>query len=190
MRKTLIAFGVFVLACVVLWLLWEYGIKAGIRESVRAEIAVAGHDSTEAALKPVSDSLRVQYIEQKVPYVVYRDRIIQANPKDTVIRNLANKCDQLILTCEERQRVDSARISNLQAEVKTLKELKKKPEARVSAFITGGMDFIASQPLIQAGGEVRFIGPLHLTGFVQAARLNNENEVQTRGVIALRFNFR
>lgn len=159
-------------------------------KSAVAEMKVKSQDSTESALAPQSESLGIQYRERKVPYIVYRDRVIHANPTDTALRNLANKCDQLILTCEERQRVDSARISNLQAEVKTLKSVKAKPPNRFSAFITGGMDFIASQPLVQGGAEVRVVGPLALTGFIQAARRNNQNDIDTRGVVGLKFNFR
>ncbi len=190
MRKAAIAAGVFILAGVVLWLAWEYVIKRGIRNELRSELAVAGHDSTEAALKPVSDSLRVQYIEQKVPYVVYRDRVIEKYPKDTAIQNLVRSCNQLIVTCEERHTVDSARISNLRAEVKALKESPKAKQPRISAFITGGMDFIASQPLVQVGAETRFIGPVSITAMVQAARKNNENDVETRGIVGVTFHFR
>lgn len=159
-------------------------------ESFKAEQKTAQHDSTEAALAPVSDSLGRRVDSIKVPYIVYRDRVIHDHPNDTTILQAFGKCDQLILTCEERQRVDSARISNLQSEVKTLKGMKKQTAPRLSAFITGGMDFIASQPLIQAGGEARVIGPVSVTAFIQAARKNNENDIETRGVVGVRFTFR
>lgn len=189
MTKYLVMVGAFVILGLGLW-----GVIArhdsNLLEEFKRESAVKQNDSTETVLKPVSDSLRTVYINQKVPYVVYRDRVIHDHPTDTTIVQAFGKCDQLILTCEQRQRIDSARITNLQSEVKTLKALKKEKPNRVSAFITGGMDFIASQPLVQAGGEVRMFGPLGVTAFIEAARRNNQNDIDTRGVVALKFSFR
>lgn len=188
MNKLLAALGGFIALGLLMW----FGLTRIVDNAIDkhdAKQKVAQHDSIEAVLAPKSDSLRTVFVNQKVPYVVYRDRVIREHPTDTVLLNLVNKCDQLILTCEQRQRVDSARISNLQSEVKTLKQIGKEKPNRLSAFIIGGMDFIASQPLVQGGTEIRVVGPLHLTGFLQAARKNNQNDVETRGVVALRFNF-
>ncbi len=188
MTKYAIMLGAFVLLGLGLWRVIAVH-DDNLLESFKRESKVKANDSTESALAPKSDSLRTVFVNQKVPYIVYRDRLIHDNPRDTAIRQLANKCDQLILTCEERQRVDSARISNLQSEVKTLKGLKKAKEPRISAFITGGMDFIATQPLIQSGAEVRMFGPVNLTAFVQASG-DKVKDVDVKGVVAIRFNFR
>ena len=189
MRKGLIAFGVFVVACLMLLGAWQY-VKKGIRDSIKAEIKVAGFDSTEKALAPRSDSIGRVIEKQMVPYVVYRDRIVKEYATDTVIQGFVNSCQQLVVSCTERQLIDSARISNLQGEVKALKQVSKKPPPRISAFIIGGMDFIASQPIVQTGGEVRVVGPVSLTAFVEASRRNNQNDVDTKGVVALKFSFR
>lgn len=189
MTKLLVALGAFIILGFAGWFALDRHDKNLIDRAMSVQ-KVAGHDSTEADLSEQSDSIRTVFVNQKVPYVVYRDRVIQEHPTDTTVRRFVNACQLVISTCEQRHGVDSARISNLQQEVKTLKDSKSQKAARSSAFITGGMDFIASQPLIQAGGEVRVMGPLHLTASLLASRRNNQNDIDTKGILALTFRFR
>lgn len=188
--KVLTAIGAFIVGgFVLLFLISRHDKK--LVEEFKAAQKVHVADSIETNLAPQSDSLRTVFVNQKVPYIVYRDRVIQEHPTDTVIKTLAGKCDQLIITCEQRQRVDSVRIANLQGEVKTLKAIKEKKPPRASGFVLGGYDWYNAQPLAQVGGDFRIVGPLSVTGFVEGSRsIESGSKLETRGVVGARFTFR
>lgn len=162
----------------------------GVIERHEREQKVHTFDSLDTDLGKKSDSLGAQLREVKVPYIVYRDRVIHDNPADTALRNLAGRCDQLILTCEARHSIDSARIANLKSEVDTLKRMTKSKPPRISAFALGGYDWYNQQQIVQLGGDVRIAGPLSVTGYLEAARGAEPERVRTRGVVAAKFTFR
>lgn len=161
-----------------------------IIEQVLAKQEVAANDSVERQLSPQSTALGIQYRELKVPYVVYRDRVIHDNPTDTALKTLAGRCDQLIVTCEQRHVIDSQRIANQADEISTLKKMKAQKPSRASAFLSAGYDWYNGKPLGQIGGDLRVAGPMSITGWLDASRGTKEEKIATRGVVALKFTFR
>lgn len=179
----------FVVAGIVLTRIVSNHDKAIIEAAV-AKQKVHENDSTESVLAPRSDSIRTVYVDRWHTYTQVRDSIIRLRPNDSAVKVLAGRCDQLIVTCEERHAVDSTRIANLQGEVKTLKGMKAAKPSRASAFIIGGYDWYNKQPLAQVGGDYRLIGNFSATAFLETARGDAPDRLKTRGVLAAKFTFR
>lgn len=158
-------------------------------EEAASAAKLAVFDSTGSVLAHQSDSVRVVYVDRYHTYTTVRDSIVKARPADSGVASIVQKCDAVILTCSERAAVDSQRISNAQDEIKQLKAMKAKSPPRVSAFALAGMDFLATKPLVQLGGEVRVAGPFSLTAFLEAAQGDTQERLKSRGVVAMKFTF-
>lgn len=176
----------FVAGWIVVFLIGRHDKRVIEEATSAAKIAV--FDSTGSALAHQSDSVRVVYVDRYHTYTTVRDSIIKARPADSGVASIVQSCDQVIVSCAERAAVDSQRISNAQAEIKQLKAMKAVKPPRFSAYASLGMDVLQTAPVVQVGAETRIIGPLGVVGFVEGAK--DKTDVQTRAVLALKFQFR
>jgi hypothetical protein len=169
---------------------WEFGVKGSIEQSVRAEMQARANDVAVAQAESAVVRIDTVYRERVREYPVFRDRIVAANPDNAPLQEFAKRCDQLVLTCEDRVAAGDRFADSLRKQVKDLKTQKRAPDPRFSAFLLGGYDYLRGKPLAQAGGDARIAGPLSLTAYVEAAKGDSLERVRTRGVVALKFTFR
>ena len=134
------------------------------------------------------DSLRKAdtiYLGSVQTYRGTRDRAIATNPSNPVIP--ARSCDQIILTCDQRQAASKAIIDSQQVEIDELKRLKKFALPRFSISAMGGYDVLAKTPVVQAQTEMHIAGALSAIAQLEAYR---DSTVKLRGIVGGKITFR
>jgi hypothetical protein len=186
--KYLAGFGAFLVGGVMLALAWEYGIKGSIERSVRAEVNAERNDAGVAKAESVVVQIDTVYRTEMKAYPVFRDRIIDTNPDNKPLQELAKRCDAILTTCQQRVAAANNLADSLRKQVADLKAQKKVSPPRFSAFTEALYDVLAREPVLRAGGDMRIVGPLSLTVAGEASA--GMNESRQRVVAGLRFTFK
>jgi hypothetical protein len=186
--KYLVGFGAFLLGGVMLALAWEYGIKGSIERSVRAEVNAERNDAGVAKAESVVVQIDTVYRTEMKAYPVFRDRIIDANPNNKPLQELAKRCDAILTTCQQRVAAANDLADSLRKQVADLKAQKKVSQPRFSAFGELLYDAIAREPLLRAGGDMRVVGPVSLVVAGEAS--GGLEESRQRVLVGARFTFR
>jgi hypothetical protein len=161
---------------------------ANVRKDALAQQHVEKLDYWIAQLagrKAVADTV---YLGTVRTYRETRDAAIAANPTNKPLADLAGRCDQVILSCEQRVAIADTLADSMRAEVRTLKAMRKVSLPRLSLYGEGLYDFLNQGPVARAGADFRLFGGVSLTGAIEAVQ--KDQKTDTRAMIGARFTFR
>jgi hypothetical protein len=173
-------------AFILLGLLGWFGLAAhdrGLEKRLRAELGIAKRDSAIATL----DSSRIVrdtvYLRGRT---VFRE--VAANPTSTKA-DVVMACTEALRRCDVVRATNDSLRDSLTAQVSALRKLKAKKPPRLSLYGSALYDFVNGGALGRAGVDLRLLGPLSVTGEIEAAP-QSDYSFKSRAVAGLRFTFR
>lgn len=187
--KVVYGFLTFILGGVVLWSVVAWRDRELVKR-IKSEMSITARDTAILGLDDRREIRDAGYVRSVGNYRDVRDRTLRANPTNQPARDVASAADVVVDSADALRAVNDTLRDSLVAQVKAVKDLKKKAPPRISAFVLGGYDWFNSTPIAQAGAEVRVGGPLSVTAYVEAARGDDAEKIRSRGVVAAKFTFR
>jgi hypothetical protein len=180
--KILYGFAAFVAVGLLGWLGLGLHDRA-LEKRLRAELGIAKRDSAIATL----DSSRIVrdtvYLRGRT---VFRE--VAANPASTKPQ-IIKACTEALNACDRVRATNDTLRDSLNAQIKALRKLKAMKPPRLSLYGSALYDFVNGGALGRAGVDLRLLGPLSVTGEIEAAP-QTDYSFKSRAVAGLRFTFK
>jgi hypothetical protein len=180
--KILYGFAAFVAVVLFGWL----GLKIHDRNLLNDASAKATIAKLDTAIARFDSARKVRdtvYLHDRTEF-----RTIVANPASTKAE-VVKACNQLILSCDVLRATNDSLVDSLKAQRKTLKSMKERQPPRLSFNASALYDFVNGGALGRAGVDLRLLGPLSVTGEIEAAP-QSDYSFKSRAVAGLRFTFK
>jgi hypothetical protein len=180
--KILYRFAAFIAVGLLGWLGLVVHDRA-LEKRLRDELAIAKRDTV---IRIMGDSLRARDTVYLRGRTVFRE--VAANPASTKA-DVVMACTEALRRCDVVRATNDSLRDSLTAQVSALRKLKAKKPPRLSLYGSALYDFVNGGALGRAGVDLRLLGPLSVTGEIEAAP-QSDYSFKSRAVAGLRFTFR